>query len=126
MPQTPSGLFFSSKVLFWLEGEGVEGKVKRPAGESGGPSSVPRGRLGFADVRRLQPLRAFGDFELDLVALGQALEALCLNGAVVDEDILAALDLDEAVPLRIVEPLDGTLCHTSGSSLLGTTVKPPL
>jgi len=46
------------------------------------------------------------DFELDLVALGQALEALGLDGAVVDEDVLAALDLDEAVPLRVVEPLD--------------------
>jgi len=84
------------------------------------------GFLCLADVGGLQALRAFGDLELDLVALGEALEALGLDGAVVDEDILTALDLDEAVTLRIVEPLDRALCHTSGSSLLGTTMTPPL
>src|SRR6266851_5626535 len=112
-------LFLEGALLAIDRGRRGKSKTARRR-ESGGPSSVPRGRLGFADVRRLQPLRAFGDFELDFVALGQALEALCLDGAVVDEDILAALDLDEAVPLRIVEPFDGTLCHASGSSLLGT------
>ena len=88
--------------------------------------SVQRGDLGLADVGGLQTLRALRDFELHLVAFGQALEALRLDGAVVDEDILTTLYLDEAVTLRIVESLDRALCHTSGSSLLGTTTKPPL
>src|SRR4030095_6140243 len=74
--------------------------------------------LGLTDVRRLKPLRALGDLELDLVPLGQALEALGLDGTVVDEDVLAALDLDETVALRVVEPLDRALCHTSVPSLL--------
>src|SRR5260370_14678315 len=121
MPQTPSGLSFLSARSGWSR------KVKRPAGGSGGPSSVQRGeQLGLADVGRLEPLRALGDLELDLVALGQALEALGLNAAVVDEHILATLHLDEAVPFRVVEPLDGALCHTSGSSLLRTSLQPPL
>ena len=60
---------------------------------------------GLPNVRGLEPLRALGHFELDLVALGQALEALGLNGVEMHEDVLATLLGDEAVTLRIVEPL---------------------
>ena len=67
----------------------------------------------------MKPLGPLRHFELDLVALGQALEALGLDGAVVDEDILSALDLDEPVPLCVVESFDRALCHTSVPSLLG-------
>jgi hypothetical protein len=49
------------------------------------------------------------DFKLDTLALGQALEALGLDDAEVDEHVLAALLGDEAVPLRVVEPLDRAL-----------------
>src|SRR5574342_430752 len=66
---------------------------------------------GLADVGGLKPLGAPGHLELDLVALGQALEALSLDGVEMHEHVFAALLGDEAVPLRVVEPLDCTLCH---------------
>ena len=61
---------------------------------------------GLADVGGLESLRTLGDLELDLIALAQALEALGLNGVEVHEHVVAALLGNEAVPLRIVEPLD--------------------
>src|SRR3990167_5082433 len=66
---------------------------------------------GLAHVGGLEPLRAPGHLELDPIALGQALEALGLNGAEMHEHVLATLLGNEAVPLRVVEPLDRTLCH---------------
>src|SRR5689334_19314992 len=95
------------------------GQKNRPAGRTGGPSSGRRRLRRLPDVGSLQPLGPLGHLELDLVALGQALEALGLNGAVMDEDVFPAFDLDEAVPLCVVEPLDRALCHTSVPSLLG-------
>ncbi len=49
--------------------------------------------LYLADVRSLQPLRAAGDFELDPITFSKALEALRLDGGVVDEHVLAARPL---------------------------------
>src|ERR1700730_9091930 len=66
---------------------------------------------GLPDVGGLEPLRALGHLEFDLVALGQALEARPLDGVEVHEHVLASLLGDEAVALRIVEPLDRTLSH---------------
>src|SRR5262249_8608872 len=64
--------------------------------------------LHLADVGRLQPFRAARDLELDLITLGQALEALGRDRAEVHEHVLAALLCDEAKTLRIVEPLHST------------------
>src|SRR4026209_102157 len=69
------------------------------------------GRSAPAHVGGLEPLRALGHLELDLVALRQALEALRLNGIEMHEHVLAALLRDESITLRIVEPLDRTPCH---------------
>src|ERR687895_274174 len=64
------------------------------------------------DVRRLGALLALTRFELDARALGEALEAVTGDVAVVDEEILRSLVRgDEAVPLAVVEPLDGSGCH---------------
>src|SRR4029453_19642285 len=71
------------------------------------------------NVRGLQPLGPASDLELDPIPLGQALEALSLNGAEVHEHVLATLLGDEAVPLRVVEPLDRTLSHLYYLFLLG-------
>src|SRR5262249_51549148 len=74
--------------------------------------SIGRGFLRRAtDVRGLEPLGPPADLELDPIPFGQALEALSLDGAEVHEHVLATLLGDEAVPLRIVEPLDRTLSH---------------
>src|SRR4029450_11616152 len=48
----------------------------------------------------------------DLRALVKALEALAGDRAEVNEDVVAAVGLrDEAVALRVVEPLHGSGCH---------------
>jgi hypothetical protein len=40
----------------------------------------------------------------------------------VNEDVLAALIRgDEAVPLRVVEPLHGSCCHMQNTSLRGSS-----
>ncbi len=64
------------------------------------------------DVASLGALLALGRLELDTRALGERLEALGLDRAEVDEHVLAALVRgDEAIPLRIVEPFNGSGCH---------------
>jgi putative membrane protein len=68
--------------------------------------------LDESDVLRLGALCALGAFELDLRTLGERLEAVAGDCAVVDEQVLTAcVRGDEAIPLRIVEPLDGSGCH---------------
>src|SRR5882724_9767949 len=77
------------------------------------------GLLNLPDVGCLKTLRTASDFELDPVTFRKALETLSLDGAVVDEHVLAALLRYEPVPLRIVEPLHLSLSHTSNLSLGG-------
>src|SRR3979409_1297171 len=86
--------------------------MKRPD-PRGGPAvgGCGGGGLDLAGVRGPGPPRPLGPLELDLVALRQALEALALDGVEVHEHILASLLGDETVALRIIEPLDRTLCH---------------
>jgi len=100
----------------------------RPWGEPGGGGKNPVLPLHLPDVRRLKTLRAARHLELDLITLAEALEALGLDGAVVDEDVLATVLGDEAETLRVVEPLHSSLCHarnlSSGSS--APVVLPPL
>ena len=48
-------------------------------------------------ILRGRTLLALDDFELHLLSFAQGLEALAPNGAVVNEDIPAAVALDEAV-----------------------------
>src|SRR5688572_12193853 len=83
-------------------------------------SAPPRGSGSFAsrldgdDVEGLGALLALAGLELDLGALGEGLEALTADAAVVDEKVLASvLRRDEAVALRVVEPLHGSCCHIS-------------
>src|SRR5207247_10934307 len=83
-----------------------------------GPLRELRAPLDLADVGGLEPLGPLGDLELDLVPLDQALETLSLDGAEMHEHVLAILLGDEAVPLRIVEPLHVTLSHLSATSSL--------
>src|SRR3954447_4437292 len=64
------------------------------------------------DVAGLGTFRALLDLVLDLGAFGEALEALTGDRAEVHEDVVAAVGLrDEAVALRVVEPLHGSGCH---------------
>jgi len=59
-------------------------------------------------VRR-RTLLALNDFELDLVTLGQGLEALSLDRGMMNEDVLGAIFRgDETKSLVVVEPLHGS------------------
>src|SRR5215468_2056272 len=83
----------------------------------GGPEGPPHRHddrlraLGLAHVRGLGALRALDHVELNPITLGEAAEALRLDGGVVDEDVRTALTSDEPKTLRIVEPLHGTSFH---------------
>src|SRR5271169_1937691 len=49
--------------------------------------------------------------ERDRLAFLQAAEAIGLNRRIVNEDVLAILTADEAVALRVIEPLNCSLFH---------------
>src|SRR3982751_6504982 len=57
-------------------------------------------------VRRVKPLVAALDLELDELSLGEGLETLHRDGGEVNEDVLPSLLLNEAIALGIIEPLD--------------------
>src|SRR6266851_1300401 len=78
------------------------------------PERIARSDL--ADVLRLQPLWTLGDVELDVVALGEASEALRLDRCEVDEHVWTRLLRDKAKAFRVVKPLHLTLSHTVKTS----------
>src|SRR5579884_2498269 len=80
---------------------------------SRGRTPAARARLDGDDALRLVALRPVDRVELHLRSLRQRLEALADDRGMVDEHVLpAACRGDEPIPLRIVEPLHGSGCHT--------------
>src|SRR5947208_16325651 len=69
----------------------------------------PTGSLDRLDVCRLRALVALNDFELHALAFGQRLVAVPCDCREVDEDVVSAFALDEAVALLVREPLYGAL-----------------
>ena len=65
------------------------------------------------DLRRLQALRALGDFEGNTLPLLKRLVTVLGNLREVNEHVIAALALDEPVALLVAEPLHGPLWHYS-------------
>lgn len=66
----------------------------------------------FSKTGYLISLGAFGpldDIELDLVTFFEALISFALNGAVMNEDIGAAITSEESVPFCVVEPFNRSL-----------------
>src|ERR1700682_4895227 len=64
------------------------------------------------NVLSLPALRAFGHVELHRLPFLQALEAACLNGGEMHENILASLTADKAIAFCVIEPLYCSLfCH---------------
>src|SRR4029453_13009844 len=97
---------------------GLAGACLGPSGGGGARAGANRGGLiDLPDVGCLKTLRTASHFELDPVTFSKAFEALGLDGAVVDEYVLSALLCDEPITLRIVEPLQLSLSHTSNLSL---------
>src|SRR5215207_1247099 len=58
-------------------------------------------------------LRTVNDLELDLLTVFERLVAIGSDLGPVDEDVVLALDLDEAITLVSVEPFDGALHHAA-------------
>src|SRR3954452_617374 len=78
--------------------------------------SLIRRRLEQGDVDSLGPLVAGLGVVGDLGPLGERLEAVAADAAVVDEQILAAVvGRDEAEALVVVEPLHGSGRHDDAS-----------
>src|SRR5919108_6204662 len=75
-------------------------------------------RLERLDVRRSRALGALLGLVAHLRALGQRLEAVALDRAVVNEQVLACvIRCDEAVALLVVEPLHGSCSHSVPSGI---------
>ena len=68
-------------------------------------------RLDGAYVLCLPALGALDDVELDALAFLKAAEALCLDGGVMDEYVLAVFTAQKAEALCVVKPLNGALFH---------------
>ena len=66
----------------------------------------PRSR-GLAHIGSLRPFLALDDLEFNLVAFLQTFVTITGNGAIVDEYIRSAFTPQEAVPFRVVKPLNG-------------------
>src|SRR5438094_3880679 len=101
--------------------------VGHPGPSPGPGGSEQGGLLDLPDVGCLKTLRTASHFELDPITFRKTLETLGLNGAVVDEYVLAALLRYKAISFCIVEPLYLSLSHTSNLSLGGlqAPVLPP-
>jgi hypothetical protein len=67
--------------------------------------SVNRLILKFYDVDGVVTLGAGCDFKFHFLAFVEGLEAIALDGRVVDEYVAAALALDETIALGCIEPL---------------------
>ena len=67
-------------------------------------------------VLRLPTLGPFDYVELDRLAFLQAAEAIRLDRRIVNKYVFAILPADEAVALRVIEPLNCSLFHGDASS----------
>src|SRR3954468_6428919 len=91
-----------------------------------GDGPFPRSKSDHGDRRGLRALLALADLELDASVLFQALEAVTLDLAVVNEDVAATVvGGDEAEPLLGVEPLHSALSHKK-ISMCNTKKQKPL
>jgi hypothetical protein len=95
------------------DGEEANGRIA----EATRPFRVSR-FLEWLDVRGLQALRPARDFEFHRLPFVERLVPLRLDGGKVDENVLAALALDESKALAGVEPLHCSLFFHFFFSLL--------
>ena len=90
---------------------------KRPEAVSG-VAKASRGDLHLHHIFCLRSFRALGHLKLNFLALFESLEAVALDGAIVNKDVRRAWLFDETITLRIVKPLDltGYSRHNNESS----------
>src|SRR5437773_10925792 len=80
------------------------------------------GALHANDVRGVQPLLSGLHFQLHRLPFAERLEPVHLDRREMHEDVLATFLLNEAVPLRIIEPLHLSPGH-SKSLLQSPTIR---
>src|SRR6187549_1269138 len=83
-----------------------------------GVAYASRGDLHLHHVFRLWTFWSLRHFELNLLTLFERLEAVALNGAIVNKDVRGAWLFDKTIALRVVKPLDltGYSRHNNESS----------
>src|SRR5215218_2323200 len=119
----------SGAVAASLLGSGWPATTGLPLLRTALPEIAPTLRLLGGDRSHVGGLRAFlalGDVELDGLPILQ--RAAVMDGAGVDEHVVAGLGFDEAAALVGVEPLDGSnshaACPSSVTSEVSTTPAP--
>jgi hypothetical protein len=100
--------------------EGLKGRFYGVTEPTPRVRSVGRGLLQLDNVIGGGALLALHHLELDPIALGEALEALRLDGRMVDEAVLAsAYGRGEAEALGVVEPFDRSGSQRDGDMPYG-------
>ena len=91
------------------------GPIKRvpPGSETGRDFFRCNGTSGsdLGYLHCLQAFRSLLDLELYSLSFGESLVPVAVDGFIMDEHVFTGAALDEAVALRIIEPLDSTLLH---------------
>src|SRR6266511_313602 len=89
----------------------------RPEAASGYASKASRGDLRLCHFFGLWSFWALRHFNFKFLTLFERLEAVALNGAIVNKDIGRAWLFNKAIALRVVKPLDltGYSRHTNES-----------
>jgi len=87
--------------------------VRAGGGSRGWPSMS--GLLNASDVHRVEAFCTRLDLELDFLTFDERLEPIHHDRREMDEHILAAILLNEAVPLRVIEPLHFPSGHAAAS-----------
>jgi hypothetical protein len=87
-------------------------EIKKPRRLPGGAFAfLAKLILTFADVSCLQAFRAVDNIKGYCLTFSEGFEAFADDCGEVYENIFAILLLDETKTLRIIEPLDFSLCH---------------
>ena len=68
-------------------------------------------KLDFYYVLRLGSLRAFNDIKTDRLPLSEGLEAVALNGGIVNKYISALFLCQKSEPFGFIKPLNSPFCH---------------
>jgi hypothetical protein len=106
---------FTCGAMHADRGRGDGAKSKRPVSRPLRTfwDRVPGSALYRLHIGRLRALLTLGHLELDLLALGERLEAISRDAGEVDEDVLSSFARDEAVALLVAEPLNGPAQNVS-------------
>ena len=79
------------------------------AAQGAGSALIVGWNLELLDALSLKTFGTLRNGELHRFALGERSVSFCLDGGVMDENIISGSALDESIALRVVKPLHDTL-----------------